>query len=354
MPGTRSKKTDFGVFLPVANGGWIISDTTPKLDGLWKQNLAAAVTADEVGLDFVMSMGKWRGFGGETNHWASSMESITMMAGIAQATKRVKIWATAHTLLHNPVVIAKMITTLDHISGGRAGLNIVAGAYKDEFDQMGAWDESLDHDDRYVLAEEWTDIIKRLWAEPSVTHEGRFFHLKDCVSDPKPLSRPRPDLICAGMSDRGFRFSVRESDACFIGGRSMDELRDASRRARTVAAEMGTTIKTYAMCTVIYAETDAKAEALVDYYREGADMGAIINMLRSWGVPPERLSAVAETQGPFMTQTVVGSPATCAEKVEHYASYAELDGLMLIFPDYVEGLKMFGSEILPRLQAVAA
>jgi len=354
MPTTHPRKIDFGVFLPVANGGWIISDTTPKLDGLWKQNLAAAVTADEVGLDFVMSMGKWRGFGGETNHWASSMESITMMAGIAQATKRVKVWATAHTLLHNPVVIAKMITTLDHISGGRAGLNIVAGAYKDEFDQMGAWDESLDHDDRYVLAEEWTDIIKRLWAEPSVTHDGRFFHLKDCVSDPKPLSRPRPDLICAGMSDRGFRFSVRESDACFIGGRSMDELRDASRRAKAVAAEMGTTIKTYAMCTVIYAETDAKAEALVDYYREGADMGAIINMLRSWGVPPDRLSAVADAQGPFMTQTVVGSPATCAEKVEHYASYAELDGLMLIFPDYVEGLKMFGSEILPRLHAVAA
>ena len=209
MPDTNPSKTDFGVFLPVANGGWIISNTTPKLDGLWKQNLAAAVAADEAGLDFVMSMGKWRGFGGDTNHWGSSMESMTMMAGIAQATKRVKVWATAHTLLHNPVVIAKMITTLDHISGGRAGLNIVAGAYKDEFEQMGAWNDSLKHDDRYVLAEEWTDIIKRLWSEPSVTHDGQFFHLKDCVSDPKPLSRPRPDMICAGMSDRGFRFSVQ-------------------------------------------------------------------------------------------------------------------------------------------------
>ena len=354
MPNARSGKKDFGVFLPVANGGWIISDTTPKLDGLWKQNLAAAVTADEVGMDFVMSMGKWRGFGGDTNHWGSSMESVTMMAGIAQATKRVKIWATAHTLVHNPAVIAKMITTLDHISGGRAGLNIVAGAYKDEFDQMGLWDDTLSHDDRYVLAEEWTDIIKRLWSEQSVTHDGRFFQMKDCVSDPKPLSRPRPDLICAGMSDRGFRFSVRESDACFIGGRSYDELRDASRRAKTVAAEMGTHIKTYAMCTVIHADTDAKADALVDYYREGTDMGAIINMLKSWGVPPERLSTVAEAQGPFMTQTMVGSPATCAEKVEHYMDYCELDGLMMIFPDYVDGLKMFGSEILPRMHTVPA
>jgi pyrimidine oxygenase len=350
----KSGKKDFGVFLPVANGGWIISKTAPPLDGLWKQNLAAAVTADEVGMDFVMSMGKWRGFGGETNHWGVSMESLTMMAGIAQATKRVKVWATVHTLLHNPAVAAKMITTLDHISGGRAGLNIVAGAFREEFAQMGEWDDAMSHDDRYALAEEWTMIVKRLWAEPSVTHKGRFFEMNDCQLEPKPLSRPRPDLICAGSSDRGFRFSVRESDAVFIGGHTPDERRDASRRAKSVAAEMGTTIRTYAMCTIIHAETDAKAEALVEYYREGADMGAIINMLSSWGMPPERLARAAETQGPFMTQTAVGSPATCAEKVEQFLSYCELDGLMLIFPDYVEGLKMFGGEILPRLHPVAA
>ncbi len=346
-PGTRH---DFGVFLPVANGGWIISSTTPPLDGLWKQNLEAAVTAEQAGLDFVMSMGKWRGFGGETNHWGTSMESLMMMAGIAQATSRVKVWATVHTLLHNPAVTAKMITTLDHISGGRAGLNIVAGAYKQEFDQMGAWNPNLSHDGRYALAEEWTTIIKRLWSEPSVDFDGKFFQMKDCVSDPKPISRPRPDLICAGMSERGFRFSVRESDACFIGGRTPDERRDASRRAKAVAAEYGTSIKTYAMCTLIHAETDAKAEALVQKYAQGADMAAIIAMLQSWGVPPEKLSSAANQQGAFMTQTAVGSPATCAEKIEEFLTYCELDGLMLIFPDYVEGLKMFGSEILPGLR----
>jgi pyrimidine oxygenase len=344
----------FGVFLPVANGGWIISKTSPTLNGLWKQNLEASVAAENAGLDFVMSMGKWRGFGGETNHWATSMESVTMMAGIAQATSRIKLWATVHPLLQNPAVTAKMITTLDHISGGRAGLNIVAGAYKAEFDQMGAWDDSLGHDDRYALTEEWTTIVKRLWREPSVTHDGQFFHMKDCQSDPKPLSRPRPDLICAGMSERGFRFAVREADACFIGGHTPDERRDASRRAHKMADEMGTTIKTYAMCTVVYAETDAKAEALVDYYRSGVDMGAVIEMLKNWGVPPERLTDMANKQGAFMTQTVVGSPATCSEQIQDFLDYCELDGLMLIFPDYVEGLTMFGSEILPGLRKVAA
>ncbi|MDB5479749.1 MAG: class flavin-dependent oxidoreductase [Caulobacteraceae bacterium] len=347
-------KHEFGVFLPVANGGWIISSTTPPLDGLWKQNLAAAVTADEVGMDFVMSMGKWRGFGGVTNHWGVQMESLTMMAGIAQATKRVKLWATIHPLLQNPAVAAKMITTLDHISGGRAGLNIVAGAYRGEFAQMGAWDDSLDHDDRYALTEEWTMLIKRLWSEPSVTYDGKFFKFQDCESNPKPLSRPRPELISAGMSERGFEFAVREADACFIGGRTPNDRRDASRRAKAVAARYDKTVKTYAMCTVVYAETDAKAEALVERYREGVDMGAVIEMLKSWGVPPERLTEIAKQQGAFMTQTAVGTPATCADEIEAFVTHAELDGLMLIFPDYVEGLKMFGADILPGLRMATA
>jgi pyrimidine oxygenase len=347
-----SKHKDFGVFLPVANGGWIISKTTPTLDGLYQQNRAAAVAADQNGLDFVMSMGKFRGFGGETDHWGTSLESVTMMAGIAEATKSVKIWATVHPLLQNPAVAAKMITTLDHISGGRAGLNIVAGAYKGEFDQMGAWDDSLDHDARYAYTEEWTSIVKRLWGEDSVDHQGRFFTMKDCQSKPKPLSRPRPDLICAGVSDRGFQFSVREADACFIGGRSLDEQRDASRRAKALAQTLGKSIKTYSMCTVVHADTDAKAHALVERYKDGADMGAILAMLRSWGVPADKLDAVAAQQGAFMTKTVIGAPATCAEQIAEYVEHVELDGLMLIFPDYVEGLNMFGSDILPGLRSV--
>lgn len=342
----------FGVFLPVANGGWIVSDATPRLDGLWPQNLEAAMAAEAAGLDFVMSMGKWRGFGGETNHWGVSMESLTMMAAIAQATSRIKIWATAHTLLHNPAVIAKMITTIDHVSGGRAGLNVVAGAYREEFDQMGAWREDLDHDQRYDLAEEWTDIVRRLWTEPSVTFAGRYFNLKDCVSDPKPLSRPRPDLICAGMSPRGLRFAVNTADICFIGGRTAQERRETSRRARTIAADQGGVTRTFMMCTVIHAETDAAAETLASGYRERQNLDAIVAMLRSWGAPPERLAPLADAQGPFMTKTVIGSPASCATQIEAFMVDCDLDGLMLIFPDYLAGIAMFAADILPRLRTV--
>lgn len=301
-----------------------------------------------------MSMSKFRGFGGETDHWGASLESVTMMAAVAEATRHVRIWATIHPLLQNPAVAAKMIATLDHISGGRAGLNIVAGAYRSEFDQMGAWDDALDHDDRYALTEEWTAVVKRLWAQEAVNHAGRFFTLKDCRSKPAPVSRPRPELICAGMSDRGFQFAVREADACFIGGGTPAERRDSSLRAKRMAAELGRTIRTYAMCTVVHGETDADADARVARYAAGADMGAILSMLRSWGVPADGLDAAAARQGAFMTHTVSGSPGACAEKIEAFVDDCRLDGLMLIFPDYAEGLAMFGEEILPGLRATYA
>src|ERR1700760_116291 len=228
---------EYGVFLPIANGGWIVSKATPPLDGGWEQNRDAALIAEEQGFDFVMAMGKWRGFGGETGHWGRSLEAVTMMAGIPPLTKRVKVWATLHAILHNPVVAAKTIATLDHVSGGRAGLNIVAGAYRGEFEQMDAWDASLDHDARYDLTEEWTQIIKRLWTEPSVTFKGRYFDFQDCVSEPKPLKPPF--LICAGQSARGFEFSVREADGCFIGGPGGAEKTAPPPRGQVVGAPRG-------------------------------------------------------------------------------------------------------------------
>jgi pyrimidine oxygenase len=345
---------EFGVFLPVANGGWIVSRTTPPLDGGWPQNRDAALLAEAEGFDFVMAMGKWRGFGGDTGHWGTSLEAVTMMAGVAAITSRIKVWATLHTILHNPAVAAKMIATLDHISGGRAGLNIVAGAYRGEFEQMDAWNEALDHDARYDLTEEWTTIVKRLWTEPRVDFAGKYFTFKDCVSEPKPLHMPF--LICAGMSARGFDFSVREADGCFIGGRDEAETREASLRAKTLAAKLGKPVRTYCMMTVISAATDAEAEAKAQTYRDGLDEGAVLGMLESYGVTFHGAdnAMAARAKGAFMTQAVIGSPATCSAKIEAFMRDCEIDGLMFVFDDYMSGLKVTGREILPHLRRAFA
>ncbi|HKQ11461.1 MAG TPA: LLM class flavin-dependent oxidoreductase, partial [Rhizomicrobium sp.] len=213
----------------------------------------------------------------------------------------------------------------------------------------------LDHDARYDLTEEWTRIVKRLWTEPKVSVKGKHFDFRDCASEPKPLKPPF--LICAGMSARGFEFSVREADGCFIGGRNEAEIGEASRRAKALAAKLDKPIRIYCMMTVITAATDAQAEAKAQKYREGLDEGAVLGMLESYGVPLSGdggNAMTARAQGAFMTQTVVGSPATCAAKIEKFLRDCEIDGLMFIYDDYIQGLRVTGHEILPPLRKAFA
>lgn len=343
---------DFGVFLPITNGGWIISETSPRIDGSYALNRSAAIIAEEYGLDFIMSMAKWKGYGGSTNHWGVSLESMTMMAGLAEATSRVKIYATVHTLLFNPVVAAKMFATLDQISNGRVGMNVVSGSFAGEFAQMGMWPEELDHDQRYDLAREWIQTVKRLWSEETVNHDGEYFQLADCVSDPKPVQQPRPEIICAGQSEKGMGFTIEEGDACFIGGRDLEELAAVSRRAKEMAQQRNKTIKTYAMFSIVPAETDELAEERIKQYQAGADIGAIKGMLRSYGLEPDgrENSMVARAKSAFMTETISGSLDTIVARIRFIIEVTGIDGMMLTFPDYIEDLQYFGARVLPALR----
>ncbi|GGF70654.1 LLM class flavin-dependent oxidoreductase [Alteromonas lipolytica] len=348
---TCTGKKEFGVFLPIANGGWIVSKNTPLLDGSYQQNKQAAVLADEIGMDFIMSMAKWRGYGGETNHWGCSMESVSMMCGIAEATKNAKIIATVHTLLMNPGAVAKMITTLDQISQGRAGLNIVSGSFRDELNQMGAWRDDVDHDERYNYAQEWSSLVHRLWTEDTVDFAGKYFNFTDCVSEPKPSQKPF--TVCAGQSERGLRFSVRNADACFVGGKDDEETLGITRLARKIADEYNESIKCYTMATVVIDDTDEKAEATAQYYRDGKDLGAVEGMMRSYGIDPalKDNAMVIRSQGAFMARDIIGSPETVTQKLIELIDNTEMDGVMINFDDYQQGLTLFGEHVLPNLRA---
>jgi pyrimidine oxygenase len=350
---TCDRKLMFGVFLPLANGGWIISENTPRIDGCYALNRQAAILSDRLGFDFILSMMKWRGYGGKTDHWGVSLESMTMMAALAEVTSRTKVWCTAHTLLHHPVVIAKIMSTLDHISQGRAGLNIVSGAFRGEFEQMGAWRSELDHDRRYDLAREWIEIILRLWRDKRVDYHGEFYDITDCVSDPKPVSKPRPDLICAGMSDVGLDFTAKYTDGGFVAGQTEEEIAVVSKRAKDFGAKYGKAIMTFAMYTVVPGITDKEAEARVEHFIAGTDHEAVEGMRASYGLKPDgrETSLVARSRrNGFMTSYLAGGAETIQQKIVHTIETAELDGMMLIFPDYTDDLRFFGENILPAVR----
>lgn len=348
-----SDPAQFGVFLPIANGGWIISRTRPVVDGSYALNCSVAQLAESLDFDFILSMAKWKGYGGATQHWHDSLESVTLMAALAQATRRIKLWCTLQTLVYHPAVAAKLTITLDQVSGGRAGINVVAGAYRGEFEQMGLWRDDLNHDDRYILAREWLQVVKKLWTEDHVNYSGRFFQLRDCEMHPKPVSRPRPHIVCAGMSEVGMRFSAEEADACFIGGRDEDELAAVSRRAKDIAAEVGNPLKTFAMYCIVPGASDEEAQARARTYIDGVDVDAVRGMMASYGHLEDgrENSMVARSHQAFMCSRFVGSSASIVRQMVATIRHARLDGMMLVFPDFEADLKLFGAEILPLVRA---
>ncbi|MEW2407652.1 LLM class flavin-dependent oxidoreductase [Streptomyces griseoviridis] len=343
---------EYGIFLPIGNGGWMLSSTAPHPEATYAWNRRAAVHAERVGLDFVMSMAKWRGFGGSTDHWGRSLESMTMMAALAEATSRVRIWATLHANVHNPAVAAKMVATLQDISGGRAGLNIVNGSYAGEFEQFGEWDPGLCHADRYRMTELWTEAVTRLWTEDSVTLRTPYFDLVDCASRPRPAVRPT--LINAGRSEDARRFQARYADGAFLAADSLDEMRELSADVHRRARAAGRVCRTYSMLTVVQDETDELAAAKVRAWGAGLDREALALMRSTWGIPAEQARAWAEGadgEAAFQTPYVAGSARTITDHIEYIVREADLDGLMLIFPEYDRDLLLFGETVLPELRS---
>ncbi|WP_083751813.1 LLM class flavin-dependent oxidoreductase [Saccharothrix sp. ALI-22-I] len=344
---------EYGIFLPIGSGGWMLSTTAPHPEATYAYNKRAALHAEAIGLDFIMSMAKWRGFGGTTDHWGESLESMTMMAALAEATERVKIWATTHANVHHPAITAKMYTTLQQISGGRAGMNIVNGSYAAEFEQFGLWDPDLSHADRYRMTTEWTQAVTRLWSEDSVTLKGDFFTLENCESRPHPESRPT--IISAGRSADAREFQALYADGAFLSAETLEDMRSYSRDVHERAAKLGRTVKTYSMLTVVQAETDAEAKENVRRWGEGVDREALAAMQASWGIPATQARAWAEGatgEAAFQTPYVSGCAETVIEHITTIVREAELDGLMLIFPEYDQDMLLFGETVLPALRAI--
>lgn len=359
-----AKTVEFGVFMPVGEGGWIRSTTAPPVPATYAHNREVALLAEDLGLDFLLAMAKWRGFGGASNHWDKTIESLTMISALAEVTQRVRLMPTVHTLAFNVALVAKMIVTLDQISNGRAGLNVVSGWYRDELNQMGLWPDQIDHSERYDLAREWVHALKQLWTEDRVTFHGKYIHLEDCISNPKPIQKPCPPIICAGNSDVGLRFTVEEADACFLLGATHEEAAQNSRRAKQIAAELGKTTRTYAMVMVIPGETDAEGIARMEHYNAGVDRVAKaagtqahleeIKRTQAKGLPisPSMQNRIrwSKDDNPYIPgYPYVGSAASIARQFEQVIEWGDFDGFMLTFPDFVGDLKFFGERVMPIL-----
>jgi pyrimidine oxygenase len=345
--GGSGRIVKLGLFIPIGNNGWVVSASAPQYMPTFELNRTLTKRAEDAGADFVFSMGKWRGFGGATEHWDHTMESLTLMAGLAAVTERIDLYATVHPLLVHPAVAAKMLTTIDDISGGRAGVNVVTGWNKFEFSQMGLWPGDDYFGRRYEYAAEWVDVVKSLWRTGRVTHHGRYFQLDDCVSQPLPQRRPRPPIVCAGMSEAGLRFTIEQCDYGFVGGGAV--IWELLARCRTIGAETGRVPRPIVLYTLVCEPTDAAATERAAQYKRGVDVDAVKGYADAASSDAEGSVSRHYEEFAFLTAALVGSPDTV---VRHLVDLdrAGAHGILFALADPVRDLDMLFDEVFPRMQ----
>src|ERR1700683_4136734 len=149
-----------GSFSTNLSGGGTISKMEGLLKAEWPVTLELARLADEMEFEAIVPVGRWKGFGGETNFNGAGFEVFVWAAGLSEATSYSSVFATSHIPTVHPLFAAKQAAAIDHIGGGRFTLNLVTGWFAPEMDMFGI--TLLDHDGRYDMGEEWVRMADRL------------------------------------------------------------------------------------------------------------------------------------------------------------------------------------------------
>ena len=349
----RMKLGIFGLNLSSAAG---ITAARDRHEVNWKQNVQLVQLAERAGFEAAVPVARWRGFEGASNPWGESFETYTWAAGLASVTSRIGIFCTSHVLTVSPVMAAKAMSTIDHISGGRAVLNVVAGWFKKELDMFGVGD--LDSAARYEYTAEWLDVLLRLWTQDETfDFEGRFLKIKDAYQQPKSIQTPRPPVMNAALSPVGHEFAARWADIAFVSINLTDPAEGKAKidNLRRLAAGHGRDIQIWAAVLVLCEDTEDAAQAELRRYieREG-DPEASANRT-AWGLagkaPSKERTDTMKSKGSVDGGiALIGTPQGIADNI-CLLSEVGLDGLCLAWFNFEKGLPVFVEKVLPLLEA---
>jgi alkanesulfonate monooxygenase SsuD/methylene tetrahydromethanopterin reductase-like flavin-dependent oxidoreductase (luciferase family) len=348
-----------GVFGANCSSGRSATKVPERWSASWADCLRLARMADEAGIDFILPIGRWKGYGGDTDFHGETLETKTWAAGLLAATKRITVFGTVHAPLFNPIIAAKECVTCDQIGEGRFGLNIVAGWNEGEFEMFGV--KQRDHETRYAFAQEWVDVVKWAWSEgEDFDFDGQFFKLAGIRSKPKPYGGTRPIIMNAGSSSTGQAFALRNCDAFFTAtNASRKSIEGTAKKVAEVKAQARTfdrDIEVYTVGHVICRPTQQEAD---EYYRhafiENADWGAVERMMALRNIKRDSLTAdeYAAKRHYFAANAIggypfVGTPDKVADELANL-SRAGVRGIAFSLVNYVDELPYVCEEVLPRL-----
>jgi alkanesulfonate monooxygenase len=340
------------------------------------------------------------------SHTATSFEPFTLLSALSQATERLGLVATGSTTFDAPYHIARRFASLDHISGGRAGWNIVTTSNPDAALNFGL-DDHMEHGERYRRAREFYDVVTGLWDswaddafvrdvesgiffDPAkmhvLGHKGEFLSVRGPLNIARPI-QGWPVIVQAGASDAGRQLAAETAEAVFTAQSSLAAGRefyaDVKGRMRN-AGRNPEHMKILPACFVVVGDTvdearakRARLDSLVNYANAIASLSIALGHDASTFDPDgplpeipesnasksgrERAIALARREnltvrqlaqrlGGYAGLAIVGTPQTIADEMEEWLETNGSDGFTVMFPYLPGGLDDFVDRVVPELQ----
>ena len=319
----------------------------------WAESRRIARMAEHAGFDALIPVARWKGVGGAVNFNHRNFEPFTWAAGLAAATERIGLFSTCHVPTVHPVRVAKEFATVDHISGGRLGLNVVAGWNESEIGMFGA--PQAEHDARYDFADDWVGLLKALWSTPGeFDYEGSHFTCPGAYSEPKPV-QDTPLIMSAGNSPRGQQFAAAHAQFNFIHAPDVAAAGAIAANVKKVAADQGRDMQFFGQCYIVCRETQAEAEAYVrQVVDELGDWEGARNLLdvlipnSQSALGDEWEARAAHLIAGYGALPLVGTPDQIVEGLLEFADHG-LAGTTVSWVNYEEGIDQYQRLLLPRL-----
>ncbi|HLG72888.1 MAG TPA: LLM class flavin-dependent oxidoreductase [Chloroflexota bacterium] len=335
----------------------------------WDTALHLNQEAERIGYEYQVPYGRWRGYGGASGWNDDSLDFLGAAACLAPVTSSLALFSTAHvTYKFHPVHLAKMGATIDFVSKGRWGLNVVTGAGNQNENRIFG-QEPVHHDTAYDMADEFMTCLKWIWAsDEPLDFEGDYYQSYGVRISPKPVRQPRPVLMNAGNSDVGMAFAARHCDWAFLTGRTVEEYGEMVKKVHALAAGYGRKIRAATMVHVIMADTDAAANEIVDWVRAEVDEEAVRNFFVNhasestsnirqrypgWDLNDEYLGMgrdvfVRWAMG-MSAWKLYGSYETVAESIRALHEVG-VESILTCFLDPIRGLHQIEDDLLPILK----
>ena len=318
---------EFGAFVPQ---GWRLDLVDIPVERQWDTMVAIANVAEETGFDSVWVYDHFHTFPGPTTE--STFEAWTAMAGLAEATSRVRLgqMCTANSY-RTPAYLAKVTASIDVMSGGRLELGIGAGWYEAEY--LGYGYPFPKPSVRIGQLDEAVQIIRSMWTDESTSFSGTHYQLKDGYNYPKPLQDPHPPLWIAGGGEQlTLRTVARYANYANYFGDD-DTFRHKTEVLKQHCRDVGRDFDEITLTRnfdCVIAETEAEAA----------------EKLERWlaTLPDDHAAMRAKS-------TVVGTPELVAERVRELKALG-IDYLIVYFPDatWGDGMRIFGEQVAPTFR----